>query len=336
VQQKLRMLLTLCLFLSAASAAGAQDTIRKNDDAFIDLQFRYDPSAPIGDVIKYRYTQKTTSFDFIQYGGFERPRFILLKKVVRSTTQTYGQEFAVLVDRFVVTAYEVEGHARGAALYSLPVVPDDHDQYTDLAVAEEDGGLLRIYTGARRDPDPEANLPAGPFRYYDIRTGRLLSLADGEDSLAKVFLKDAQRPARYIGATAQHPVFFASDIDPDHGYVATVTYGSNQGILDRAVIAASDAARNAAKLPWYDLALQVTLALPGTQGKAPLSSVVAGGNDSETFNNMSVWVELAPEIDVEIPLVNDRLALDRAILPAGFSIARVAPDAAMDWLLKVK
>jgi len=71
----------------------------------------------------------------------------------------------------------------------------------------------------------------------------------------------------------------------------------------------------AAGLPWGGIDARVRLVLPNNQGKGPLSFLLPDRTEEETFDKVSIWIELTSDIGIEIPLVKDHLAIDNAILP---------------------
>ncbi len=138
-----------------------------------------------------------------------------------------------------VSVFDAGSAGKAAPLYSLSIVPEAHDESDDLAIVETVGPFLKLYTGERDGRADYFENPGGPYRYYDLVTGKLLFLADEWRSVAELTVKGADAPSRFIGVTVRRGTIFDESEESKSGYIATVTYASRDGILQQAKILGS-------------------------------------------------------------------------------------------------
>ncbi|WP_395022395.1 hypothetical protein [Dongia sp.] len=301
-------------------------SLKLQGDATFDVELQRRKTPVCGVEWDFLFAKKDIDFSLVWIGdGIDRRHFVLKTEVWRHSVD--GQcEFAELVDRMDVSVFDASA-GNATPLYSLSLAPEVHDEFTDLSIAETVGPFLKLYTGERDGRADHFKDPGGPYRYYDLRSGKLLFLADELGSVAELTVKGATDASRFIGLSVRRGTIAAGSEEDKAGYVATVTYASRDGILQQAkVLGISGPA-----IRYDELNPRITLIGGNVYGGDLIGGEAAksggeivfrpGASDAETFDGCTVRVALTESITLDIPLTKDRLDFVAAGRLTGFTLS---------------
>jgi hypothetical protein len=311
---------------SRADEAFPDAAIDLRGDATFKVELKRRETPVCGEDWDFAFQKKSADFKLVWIGdGIERRHFVLKTEVWRHSLT--GQcEYADLVDRMDVSVFDARSVGKAAPLYALSIAPEEHDESDDLAIVETVGPFLKLYTGERDGRADYFENPGGPYRYYDLVTGKLLFLADEWRSVAELTVKGAEAPSRFIGVTVRRGPIFAESEESKSGYIATVTYASRGGILQQAKILGSPTA-----IRYDELDPRIVFIggnvyggelIGGEASKAGGEMIFrATASEAETFNGGRVRIILAESVYLDIPLASDRLDFAAATSPAGVKVS---------------
>jgi hypothetical protein len=303
-------------------------TLKFKDDTTFELELRPENEGKVcGESWYFATKSKSTDFKLEWIGDGVERRFLVIKTEVWRTDASRGCHFDSEVNRMDVSVLDPAADSPADPLHTVSIAPEEHDQFSDLAIAERVGSFLRLYAGEQED-DPKTRDPGGPYRYYDLLSGKLLFLADEWTSVAEFIPKGAEDPSRFIGVTVRRGPIFDGSEESKSGYIATVTYASRDGALQQVKILRS----SGATIMYDDLDPRIVLIggniYGGDQiiGKAAKSGEIifrTGSSDAETFDGSEVRIMLTNSVNVDIPLTRDRLDFGAAVLPPGLTLSPI-------------
>jgi hypothetical protein len=314
------------LLAAAATQSGRADpatpdaTLKLKGDAAFDFEQRRTPEDCGPDEgWSFKFDTKSTEFKFAWRGdGLDR-RFFALKVEVWRVDESEGCYVGSSVERMDVTAFEPSKSGQANPLYTLSITPESHDQFADLAIVEASDSFLKIYAGESLQESDFASA-AGPYRYYDLRNGKLLFFADQRGLVAERGTAGLGDSDRLIGMTVPRQ---------EDAYVASIVYASRSGILQRAQVRLASGASLQRDQIDPDIgflgtdAPRVSFSHDTIRSESEVTAISLFGIGVTRAGDFEIRFTLGPGAAVTVPMSGDKLDFTRARLPVGLVITPI-------------
>lgn len=292
--------------------AKADGVIHKSGTSAITLEILHNET---GDA-QVRFNEKRTWFDWLSDYAMtdcKHVRAFLVEKELWRSSETYGREMETKIDRFVATVYAADKGTLPSPLYTLTIKPEWSElSSSDFIDADSRSDFLSI------------RVSSDPYRNYDIATGRLLFYSDRAGDADAIYGDDHCKKVRYVAFTTVRADLLYSSAKMGREFIAVLNYASSDGLKQQAKLEAAHGWREAAKLaPGQDLAPELSIFKSAWVFDAYRTVLGPPITDPDHPQVVMISFKLHDGLVVEIPISNDRMDIEHAILPPNFTVSQI-------------
>jgi hypothetical protein len=270
---------------------------------------------------KFKFDTKSVEFRLAWLGEGVDRRFFALKAEVWRIDESRGCYIGSSVERMEVSAFEPSKSSQAKPLYTVSIVPESHDQFADIALVETPDSFLKLYAGESTQESDFGNA-AGPYRYYDLRNGKLLFFADQSGLVIERGAAGLDESARFIGITVPSEKQAGE-------YIANIVYASRSGVLQRAQISLSPGGPFLPDEQYPDISFlgadapQVSISYDRIRGESAVTAMALFGIGVTRASDFEIGFALDRGVVATVPVMGDKLDLAHARMPAGFIITPI-------------
>lgn len=300
----MRRLLLACVFLAAPLGSAGADPIAA-ETAPSEVTVTFDQGSYEIHTVNRRFEPVTTADN--QGVQSKVVRYLVKTEIDRTTRESDESEIDTVSSIVRATARPLTEKGLGDPTLKIETKGDE--------VATSGPFLIVTNWGCCAEQQSHA--------VYSMQSGRKLFSATGEGQYGDwITLGSQHKPYQQriaVAHVAMTPTD-AEELGPDDSAVMMITYAGELAPLQRLAVRVGNGRNPDEVVNWYSKLAWVNAQFPDGTDHIFISSDKA---PAETYTDMSLRIDLEEGLRIEIPLIQDRLAPDKATLPTGFSVAEV-------------